>query len=81
MRLFRIILVGLVKLHKFFKSKDILPAVSENMILREGSKKCHISGSKDRDWAGKEENKQALENREIKGICTLEPPIRWHKAL
>lgn len=41
------------------------------MILREGSKKCHSSHSKDRDWAGKGEYKQALENREIKGICTL----------
>ena len=29
LRLFRIILVGLVKLHKFFKSKDILPSVSD----------------------------------------------------
>lgn len=29
MRLFRIILLGLMKLHKFLKSKDILPAVSD----------------------------------------------------
>lgn len=75
--------MGLMKFHKFFKSRDVLSAVSD--------KKCDVGrGVKEmsRLWlerqvglGGMDVREQALENKELKGICTLGPPARWQQVL